>query len=74
MNGLRRLRERQFLTQTQLAERMGLDRYQTVSAWERGTARPRPAMMKRLCEALQVTPDELLAALEEEENDRGDRN
>jgi len=65
MTGLKRLRERQFLTQKQLAERMGLPRYQTILAWERGTARPRPAMMRRLCEALQVTPDELLAALDE---------
>jgi transcriptional regulator with XRE-family HTH domain len=65
MTGLKRLRERQFLTQMQLAGRLGIDRYQTISAWERGTARPRPAMMKRLCEALLVTPDELLAALDE---------
>src|SRR5690242_12847673 len=60
---LRRFRERKFMNQSQLAEALGV-RQKTVSDWERGTARPRPAHMKNLCDVLGVTPDELLAALE----------
>lgn len=63
-NGLRRLRERRFMTQMQLAEALGV-RQASVSAWETGGERPRPATMRNLCEVLGVTPDELLAALAE---------
>jgi transcriptional regulator with XRE-family HTH domain len=65
VNGLRALRERRLLTQGELAERVGV-RYQTVWTWETGVARPRPGAMRKLCEVLQVTPEELLAALDEE--------
>ncbi len=65
MNGLRALRMRRLLTQQELAERVGV-RYQTVWTWETGTARPRAAHMRKLCEVLEVTPDELLAALAEQ--------
>jgi len=64
MNGLRRLRERRFMTQVQLAAALGLQRQATISAWESGEDRPRPENMRRLCEALGVTADELLAALD----------
>ncbi|HET8626471.1 MAG TPA: helix-turn-helix transcriptional regulator [Thermomicrobiales bacterium] len=64
MDGLRALRLRRLLTQTELAERLGV-RYQTVGAWESGQARPRVSAMRKLCEVLDVTPDVLLAALEE---------
>ena len=63
MNGLRALRQRRLLTQKELAERVGVW-YQTVQTWESGTNRPRPAAMRRLCDVLGVSPDELLAALE----------
>lgn len=63
MNGLRRLRLRKLLTQQQLAKQINV-RYQTVGSWEAGTSRPRPDAMRRLCEALGVTPDELLDALD----------
>lgn len=66
MNGLRHLRLRKFLTQTQLAEEIGV-RYQTIGSWEAGTSRPRPNAMRKLCEALEVTADELLAALDTQE-------
>ena len=66
MNGLRELRRRRLLTQMELADAIGM-RYQSVQAWESGEAIPRPAAMRKLCEALQVTPDELLAALDEHE-------
>ncbi len=63
MNGLRTLRQRRLLTQGELAQRVGV-RYQTVRTWETGEARPRPAAMRKLCAALEVTPDELLATLD----------
>ncbi len=64
MNGLRRLRERRFMTQAQLAAALGLKRQATISRWESGEDRPRPENMRRLCEALGVSADELLAALD----------
>jgi transcriptional regulator with XRE-family HTH domain len=64
MLGLRALRLRRLMTQQELAQRIGV-RYQTVGSWEAGTARPRVAAMRKLCEVLAVTPDELLAALDE---------
>ena len=63
-NGLRRLRVRRLLTQAALAERLGA-RQASISAWEIGDQKPNMASMKKLCEALGVTPDELLAALAE---------
>ena len=64
MGGLRALRLRRLLTQGELAERVGV-RYQTVWTWETGTARPQVKHMRRLCEVLEVTPDELFAALDQ---------
>ncbi len=62
-DGLRELRRRRLLTQKDLAERLGV-KYQTVQTWESGQNYPRPAAMRKLCEVLNVTPEELLAALE----------
>ncbi len=56
---LRAWRMRRFLTQKQLAENVGVP-YQTVQRWETGQSRPRPASLKRLCEALDASVDELL--------------
>ncbi len=64
MNGLRELRRRKLMTQQELAERVGVKKYQTVLRWENGQAYPRPAQLRRLCEVLEVTPAELLAALD----------
>ena len=52
-------RTRRFLTQKGLAEKVGVP-YQTVQRWESGQSFPRAALLRRLCEALEVTPDELL--------------
>ena len=67
MNGLRRLRERKFMTQAQLAAALGLRRQATISSWESGEDRPRLENMRKLCEVLNVSPDELLSALDTEE-------
>ncbi len=61
---MRALRERRLMTQGELADRLDV-RYQTVSEWENGHSRPRVAKMRQLCEVLSVTPDELIAALDE---------
>lgn len=72
-NGLRRLREARLLTQGDLARAIGA-RQASVSAWERGEVRPRVAMMARLCGALDVTPEELVAALDEAPSAPGERS
>ncbi len=72
-NRLRELRRRKLLTQAELAKAVGTT-YQTVQRWESGASRPRPAAMRKLCEVLEVTPEELLAALEPtEEGEQGKR-
>jgi transcriptional regulator with XRE-family HTH domain len=70
MDGLRELRRRRFLTQKELAAAIGVQ-YQTVQTWEKGDNTPRLAAMKKLCEVLQVTPDELIAALEASQASEG---
>lgn len=62
MNQLRELRRAKLLTQKELAERVGVW-YQTVQGWESGERQPRASAMRKLCEVLEVTPAELLAAL-----------
>jgi transcriptional regulator with XRE-family HTH domain len=56
---LRAWRMRRFLTQKGLAEKVGVP-YQTIQRWESGQSFPQPRRLKRLCDALDVTPDELL--------------
>ncbi len=70
MNGLRELRRRHLLTQRELAEKIGM-RYQSVQAWESGAVVPRPGAMRKLCEALAITPQELLAALDAQGPEEG---
>lgn len=67
MKNLKAWRTRRFLTQKGLAEKAGVP-YQTIQRWESGQSFPRPSLLKRLCEALEVTPDELLTAEELEGN------
>ena len=62
--GLSELRRRKLMSQIDLARAMGT-KYQTVQRWENGTRYPRSAAQRRLCEVLGVTPEELLAALDE---------
>ena len=59
MQELRAWRTRRFLTQKELAEKVGVP-YQTVQRWESGESFPRPKHLRQLCAALDVTPDELL--------------
>ena len=63
MKQLRAWRMRRFLTQKALAELVGVP-YQTVQRWESGQSMPRPGYLRKLCEVLEATPDELLTAEE----------
>ena len=63
MERLREWRLRRFLTQKELAARIGVP-YQMVQRWESGQVFPRPSSLRKLCEALEVEPDELLTPSE----------
>ncbi|HEY3558900.1 MAG TPA: helix-turn-helix domain-containing protein [Kribbella sp.] len=54
-------RERLGLDQAELAQRVGVGQ-QTVSRWERGKTRPKPAVIRALAACLEVQADGLLAA------------
>lgn len=56
--GLRHYRKRQALSQADLAIRAGVTRSTIISA-ETGQASPRPSTIRRLAEALGVSPSEL---------------
>src|ERR1700722_5898867 len=55
-------RTRLALSQGALASLLGVSQ-QTVSRWEQGLSRPRPKMVRRLTEVLNLTPDEVAAAM-----------
>ena len=57
--GLREWRERRALSQTDLAARSGVAKV-TISRLENGHAAARPSTIRRLCRALDVSPDQLL--------------
>ncbi len=61
-NGLGALRQQAVLTQRELAAALGVHP-RLISKWENGEARPRPANIRKLAEALGITPREVLAAL-----------
>ncbi len=56
---LEAIRRRRLLTQRELAAKVGVS-WQTISEWERGNMQPRMKHVRALCEALDVTPEELL--------------
>lgn len=55
------------MTQKQLAERLSISD-KTVSKWERGKGLPEVALMLPLCEALQITVNDLLSGEKISEN------
>ena len=63
MDDLRALRRQRFLTQKELAARVGVS-YQTVQTWESGTATPRLRHIPKLAEVLGLEPAELLKMLD----------
>lgn len=60
MMALKELRERQGLTQTQIADRLEVDK-STVSKWESGDSTPLRKYRRKLCALLGCTEAELLA-------------
>ncbi len=60
MMALKEMRERQGLTQTQIADRLEVDK-STVSKWESGDSTPLKKYRRKLCELLGCTEAELLA-------------
>jgi transcriptional regulator with XRE-family HTH domain len=58
MPTLAQARRRKHLTRRQLADELGVN-YTLVSAWERGVNHPRPNNLKKLCQALEITPKEI---------------
>ncbi len=69
MDELKALRRRRFLTQKELAARVGVS-YQTIQSWEGGKARPRLRHIPKLAEALGLEPEALMIMLEPEGNAR----
>ena len=64
MERLARLRRRRLLTQGALANAVGVTP-QTIRNWEAGKSWPRATALQRLCEALNVTVEELLTPAEQ---------
>lgn len=61
VNKIKMLREKARKTQTEIAERLDVDK-STVSKWETGGSLPRAATLIKLAEVLNCTVDELLDA------------
>lgn len=59
MENLRRLREAAGLTQTQLAERVGVKQC-SLSAWEVGITKPSTVNLLKLAYVLECSVDELI--------------
>ncbi len=60
---LQALRRAAVLTQGELAEKMGVGP-RIITKWENGEAMPRPTNIRKLAEALGVSPREVVAALQ----------
>ncbi len=61
---LREWRERRLLTQRELAEKVGMSVRQ-INRIERGIHEPRFSTIRKLAEALEVEPDELVVRAQE---------
>jgi transcriptional regulator with XRE-family HTH domain len=51
-------REQKFLTQAELAEKVGVT-FVSISRWENGIQQPRAYALKKLCQVLEASPEEL---------------
>lgn len=56
---MKEIRERRGLTQTQVADRLEVDK-STVSKWESGDSTPLRKYRRKLCELLGCTEEELM--------------
>ncbi len=64
MPTLQKLRVLAVLTQAELAEKVGVS-VTTISHWETGSKRPRASNIRKLAQALDMSPSEILTAIEE---------
>lgn len=53
-------RENKKLTQTKVAEELGKSGHTAIVNWEKGTSTPRLGDLVKLCNLLEVTPNDLL--------------
>ncbi len=58
---LRAARQRAGLTQSELARRIGVAGGERVSRWELGASQPRPDLLVKLAEVLELRPRELVS-------------
>jgi transcriptional regulator with XRE-family HTH domain len=58
MKTIRQLREEQYLTQFELAAKVGV-RPETISLWERSERRPRVQHIRKLAEVFGVRPSDI---------------
>jgi repressor LexA len=56
---IRKLRERRGFTQSELATRVGLRSYTSISKWEKGKSEPRAGMLNKIAFVLGATIDEI---------------
>jgi transcriptional regulator with XRE-family HTH domain len=70
MPTLQKLREVAVLTQAEVAEKVGVSAT-TISYWETGSKRPRATNIRKLAVVLGVTPQDILAALQETAENQG---
>jgi len=56
---IREWRARSFLTQQELAEKVGVS-YMSVSNWENGVKAPRAKHMRALAQALGIKPEQIV--------------
>jgi transcriptional regulator with XRE-family HTH domain len=69
---LKAFRKRQGLTQKELAQKINISQA-TISTWEEGTKDPGFSNILQICEAFQITVDELLGLEKKAEAARGER-
>ena len=58
------MRKEKGLSQEQLALEIGVSR-QSISKWERGVSQPELSNIDRICEVLEITPNELMGYIDE---------
>src|SRR5216684_4421180 len=66
---IKRARRRAFLTQEEVAEKLGIDA-RTIRRWESGSAMPTSYSRRKLLETLAISPEELGLLDDNEDNSR----
>ena len=64
---IKEMRKELGLTQSQLAEKLNISN-KAISKWETGGGMPDVSLIAPLCEALNITSEELFASMSKDEN------